>query len=559
MNTQTVTEAPVVVGIARTTLEDMIQVARFRRPVEISDEVLARMEPSRAWLGAFVEQMEAGHPTAPIYSINTGFGSLAGRRAFDDASDAAELSRRLVLSNAAGVGRYVDEEVVRATMFIRIVSLIQGHSGIRAEIVTTLAEMLNRGVCPAIPEYGSLGASGDLIPLAHVAIVMTRSHTGEDEELDSGEAFLDGAVVSGKTAMAAAGLDRLPLGAKDGLALLNGTSFSCAQAALALFDAQNLLETAQVTAAMTIEALMGFGDAFIAELHEARGQKGQIEVAARIRELLAGSSLIDGSAETDPVRQPPQDAYSLRCVPQVFGAVKDTLEFAAGIIGNEINAATDNPLIFPSLPSSRSLKAVSGGNFHAEYVAFAADFISIVVTEIGNITERRLFRLDDGTLNRGLPDMLIDSEQTGMDCGYMLPQYLAAALVSDSKTLSHPDSVDSIPTCANQEDHVSMANNAGRHARQVVANIETVVGIELLMACQALELRLAKPETASATLAPTSRAVLEMVRSSRSADGRAVGHIRKDVVMYPRVRTARDLVHGGAVVTAVNEVLSGAA
>ncbi|MFD1212082.1 histidine ammonia-lyase [Arthrobacter sp. GCM10027362] len=557
MNTQTVTEAPVVVGAERATLEDLIQVARFRRPVQLADEVPARMEPSRAWLGSVVEQMEAGQPTAPIYSINTGFGSLAGRRAFDKASDAAELSRRLVLSNAAGVGRYVDEEVVRATMFIRIVSLVQGYSGIRPEIVTTLAEMLNRGVCPAIPEYGSLGASGDLIPLAHVAIVMTRSHTGGDEEADSGEALLEGAVVSGKAAMAAAGLDRLPLGAKDGLALLNGTSFSCAQAALALFDAQNLLETAQVTAAMTIEALMGFGDAFIAELHQARGQKGQIEVAARIRQLLAGSTLVDGSAEADPVRQPPQDAYSLRCVPQVFGPVKDTLEFAAGIIDNEINAATDNPLIFPSLPAGRSLKAVSGGNFHAEYVAFAADFISIVVTEIGNITERRLFRLDDGTLNRGLPDMLIDSEQTGIDCGYMLPQYLAAALVSDSKTLSHPDSVDSIPTCANQEDHVSMANNAGRHARQVVANIETVVGIELLMACQALELRLARPDTASATVAPASRAVLELVRSSKSADGRPVDHIRKDVVMYPRVRTALELVHSGAVVNAVERALGG--
>ena len=557
MNTQTVTETPVIVGAVRATLEDLIQVARLRRPVQVDPEALARMEPSREWIDSIVEQMEAGEPTAPIYSINTGFGSLAGRRAFDHASDAAELSRRLVLSNAAGVGRYVDEEVVRATMFIRIVSLTQGYSGVRPEIVTTLAEMLNRGVYPAIPEYGSLGASGDLIPLAHVAIVMTRSHTGEDEDLDSGEAFLDGAVVSGKAAMAAAGIQRIPLGAKDGLALLNGTSFSCAQAALALFDAQNLLETAQVTAAMTIEALMGFGDAFIDELHQARGQKGQIEVASRIRQLLAGSTLVDGSAEADPVRQPPQDAYSLRCVPQVFGAVKDTLDFAAGIINNEINAATDNPLIFPSLPAGRSLKAVSGGNFHAEYVAFAADFISIVVTEIGNITERRLFRLDDGTLNRGLPDMLVDSGQVGMDCGYMLPQYLAAALVSDSKTLSHPDSVDSIPTCANQEDHVSMANNAGRHARQVVANIETVVGIELLMACQALELRLAKPETAGATLAAASRSVLDLVRSTTSADGRPVDHLRQDVVMYPRVRAALNLVHDGAVVAAADDALAG--
>lgn len=545
---------PVTIGVHRTTLEDLIQVARHRRPVLIDDAIFDVMRPSQDWLQGVVDSMGPGKDTPPIYSINTGFGSLAGRRAFAEPADAAELSRRLVLSNAAGVGRYVDEEVVRATMFIRIVSLTQGYSGIRPEIVTTLTQMLNAGVCPAIPEYGSLGASGDLIPLAHVAIVMSRPHTGEDIELDSGEAMLDGNIVSGIKAMEAAGIERLPLGAKDGLALLNGTSFSAAQAALALYDAQNLLETAQITAAMSIEALMGFGDAFIDELHQARGQRGQIEVAARMRELLAGSTLIDGNASTDPVRQPPQDAYSLRCVPQVFGPIKDTLEFVGGILENEINAATDNPLIFPTLPDTRSLKAVSGGNFHAEYVAFAADFISIVVTEIGSITERRLFRLDDGTLNRGLPDMLIDSEQTGMDCGYMLPQYLAAALVSDCKTLAHPDSVDSIPTCANQEDHVSMANNAGRHARQIVANIESVVGIELLMAAQALELRMGlEPD---ARMGEASAAALALVRGTSSEDGRAIDHIRADVVMYPRIRKALELVHDGSVVDAVNQVLA---
>ncbi|MBB6407017.1 histidine ammonia-lyase [Arthrobacter sp. AZCC_0090] len=549
--------APVVLGTHRATLQDLIQVARHRRPVVVDEQALARMKPSQDWLDGVMDDMRAGKETAPIYSINTGFGSLAGRKAFDEPSDAAELSRRLVLSNAAGVGRYVDEEVVRATMFIRIVSLTQGYSGVRADIVKTLAEMLNRGVYPAIPEYGSLGASGDLIPLAHVAIVMSRSHTGEDEELDSGEAFVDGTVVSGIAAMAHAGIERLPLGAKDGLALLNGTSFSCAQAALALYDAQNLLETAQITAAMTIEALLGFGDAFIDELHQARGQRGQIEVAARLRELLSGSGLVDGDAGQDPVRQPPQDAYSLRCIPQVFGPVKDTLEFAAGIIDNEINAATDNPLIFPSLPSTRTLKAVSGGNFHAEYVAFAADFISIVVTEIGNITERRLFRLDDGTLNRGLPDMLVASEQIGMDCGYMLPQYLAAALVSDCKTLAHPDSVDSIPTCANQEDHVSMANNAGRHARQIVANIESVVAVELLMAAQALELRMDMSATAGAKPGAASLAALALLRSTAAADGRAIDYIKQDVVLYPRLRKAGELVHDGAVVAAVNAAIGG--
>lgn len=546
---------PVTIGVHRATLEDMVEVARNRRRVVIDEAVFESMRPSQEWLQGIVDSMGGDTKTPPIYSVNTGFGSLAGRRAFSEPADAAELSRRLVLSNASGVGRFVDEEVVRATMFIRIVSLAQGYSGIRPEIISTLADMLNAGVCPAIPEYGSLGASGDLIPLAHVAIVMSRSHTGEDIDLDSGEAMLAGTIVSGMTAMEAAGIERLPLGAKDGLALLNGTSFSAAQAALALVDAQNLLETAQITAAMTLEAVMGFGDAFIDELHRARGQRGQIEVAARMRELLADSTLIDGNASTDPKRQPPQDAYSLRCVPQVFGPIKDTLAFAAGILENEINAATDNPLILPALPDTRSLKAVSGGNFHAEYVAFAADFISIVVTEIGSITERRLFRLDDGTLNRGLPDMLIDSEQTGLDCGYMLPQYLAAALVSDCKTLAHPDSVDSIPTCANQEDHVSMANNAGRHARQIVENIETVVGVELLMAAQALELRAGLESTGEARMGRASASALALLRSSTSQDGRPVDHITSDVVLYPRVRRARDLVHAGSVVEEVNRVL----
>ncbi|HEX5533240.1 MAG TPA: histidine ammonia-lyase [Actinomycetales bacterium] len=544
---------PLVLGTERTTLADLIDVARHGRRVELDPSVAERMEPSHAWVADVIDQMKNGE-APPIYSINTGFGSLAGRQAFERPSDAAELSRRLVISNASGVGRFVDTEVVRATMLIRAVSLIQGYSAVRPEVAQVILDMLNAGVHPAIPEFGSLGASGDLIPLAHLSLVLSRPVDGPDEELDSGEVLVDGKVVSGKQAMTDAGIARIPLGAKDGLALLNGTSFSCAQVALALYDAETLLETAQIAAAMTIEALCGFGDAFIDDLHRARGQRGQVEVAARMRQLLEGSAFIDGDRDTDPTRQPPQDAYSLRCVPQVLGPVKDTLAFVHGLVENEINAVTDNPLVFPGLPASRSLKAVSGGNFHAEYMAFAADFLSIVVTEIGNIAERRLFRLDDGTLNRGLPDMLVASEQVGIDCGYMLPQYLAAALVSDCKTLAHPDSVDSIPTCANQEDHVSMANNAGRHARQVVANIETVVGIELLMAAQALELRMAERQTTAEALSPASRAALDLLRSTTSADGRVIDHITRDVVMYPRVRRAVELVHCRDVVGAVNEV-----
>ncbi|MBX3094812.1 MAG: histidine ammonia-lyase [Cryobacterium sp.] len=546
---------PLQIGAKRATLDDLIQVARHRRRVELAPGVAERMAPSRDWIERIIDGMAEGVETPPIYSVNTGFGSLAGKRAFDDPADAAELSRRLILADASGVGRTVEEEVVRATIFIRIVSLTQGYSGIQLSLVQGLIDMLNRDVYPAVPEFGSLGASGDLIPLAHIAIVLTGPASGDDDPLDSGEAIVDGRVVSGVEAMAHAGIPRIPITAKDGLALLNGTSFSAAQAALALHDARVLLETATITAAMSIEALLGFGDAFIAELHEARGQKGQIEVAARLRQLLAGSEFVTGDRDSDPDRQPPQDAYSLRCVPQVYGPVRDTLDWVGGILENEINAATDNPLIFPSLPPTRSLKAVSGGNFHAEYVAFAADFLSIVVTEIGNITERRLFRLDDGTLNRGLPDMLVASEKVGLDCGFMLPQYLAAALVSDSKTLAHPDSVDSIPTSANQEDHVSMANNAGRHARQVVSNIQQVVAIELLMAAQALELRVAERGVTDAAIGQASRAALALVRSTPASDGRPIAHLTQDVALYPQLRAVAELVTSGAVVTEVDRVL----
>lgn len=544
------TTVSIEIGERPLTLEDFLAIVRGRQNATISESAVAAMRVSEQWVTAITDDMRAGKTVAPIYSINTGFGSLAGRRAFDSVDDAAELSRRLILSNASGVGRFLDEDVVRGSMLIRAVSLTRGYSAVRLELPATLLAMLERGVYPAVPEYGSLGASGDLIPLAHLAIVMSRP-AGEDTDIDSGEAFVDGTLVSGIAAMQSAGLERIVLGPKEGLALTNGTSFSTAQAALALADAENLLETAQITAAMSIEALAGFGDAFLPQIHEARGHRGQIEVAERVRELLAGSEFIDGDMNRDPIRQPPQDAYSLRCTPQVLGAVKDTLRFVRGIVETEINAATDNPLVFTDLPQSRTLKAVSGGNFHAEYLAFASDFLSIVVTEIGNIAERRLFRLTDGTLNRGLPDMLIASEQVGMDCGFMLPQYLAAALVSDCKTLAHPDSVDSIPTSANQEDHVSMANNAGRHARQVVSNIENVIGIELLMAAQALELRLQIDGKDVSALSPASRTVLQLVRSHRSADGRLIDHITQDTVLYPRVRSAVELVHSGAVLDAL--------
>lgn len=550
--------ADIEVGSSPLTLEQLVAVARQHATVALTAAAEEGMRASATWVDDAVHgrlRTESDAPVTPIYSINTGFGSLAGRRAFERPEQASDLSRRLIVSNAAGVGRLLDADVVRAAMLIRIASLARGYSGIRGEVVQTLVAMLNCDVVPAVPEFGSLGASGDLIPLAHLALVASRDGEGEDRDEESGEALMDGRVASGLEAMQEAGIERVVLGPKEGLALINGTSFSTALAALAVHDADRIVRTSEVAAAMSIEALTGFGDAFLPQLHTARGQPGQIATAAHIRALLAGSELIDGSVEVDPVRQPPQDAYSLRCVPQVLGAVRDTLDFARGIVERELNAATDNPLIFTDLPDSRQLKAVSGGNFHAEYLAFVSDFTAIAVSEIGNIAERRLFRLDDGTLNRGLPDMLVASEEVGMDCGFMLPQYLAAALVSDCKTLAHPDSVDSIPTSANQEDHVSMATNAGRHVRQVVDNIATVVGIELVMAAQALELRLDVAGKGPEALAPATRAVLELVRSTPTSDGRGIDHLTRDVVLYPRIRAAAALVGSGAVLATVATTL----
>jgi histidine ammonia-lyase len=542
-------------GATPLALRDLAAVTKGTARLRLPDAARAAMKVSEDWVAGFSDRMDRGEKTEAVYSINTGFGSLSGRQAFTSSAQARDLSRRLVISNAAGVGTPFDLDTVRAAMVIRAASLCRGYSAVRAEVVETILAMLDAGVTPWVPEYGSLGASGDLIPLAHLGLVMSRDEAGE-VEADSGKAYYRGELMSGLAAMQAAGIERIVLGPKEGLALLNGTSFSTAQTALALAEAEVLLDTAEIAAAMSIEALMGFGDAFIPELHEARGHAGQIACAANLRRLLEGSRLIDGGIGRDPVRQPPQDAYSLRCVPQVLGPVRDTLAFVRGIVETEINAATDNPLVFADRLPGRSLKAISGGNFHAEYIAFAADFLSIVVTEIGNIAERLLFRLNDGTLNRGLPDMLVASEHVGMDCGYMLPQYLAAALVSDCKTLAHPDSVDSIPTCSNQEDHVSMANNAGRHARQIVRNIENVVGIEVLMAAQALELRLAERGAGREVLSPASRAVLDLLRASAATDGRPIDHLARDVVLYPRLHAVTDMVHSGAVLGAAQAALA---
>lgn len=450
------------------TLADVVKVARHAEPVSLSEEGYQAIQTSRRWLDTIVAT------DRPVYGINTGFGIFAERRI--PRVDSARLSRNLILSHAVGTGPALPEEIVRAAMLVRANTLAKGHSGVRVGIVQTLLDMLNAGVTPVVPSQGSLGSSGDLCPLSHMALVFTTDE--EDLAEESGSAIYQGQLLDGKTAMQKAGLQRIRLGPKEGLALNNGATFSAAIAALAVVDAEYLLDLADYALAMTLEAVMGCSAAFDRRLHEARGHPGQIRVAEHVREITEGSTLIN---RADRV----QDAYSLRCAPQVMGPVRDTLAFVRGIIEREINAATDNPLIFG--PED----VLSGGNFHGEPIGMAMDYLGIAMSEVAAISERRIFRLTDGRLNAGLPAMLVDNtEAAGLNSGLMMPQYTAASLVLENQSLASPDSVKSLPTSAEQEDHNANSMTAARHARQILTNTAHVLAIELYTAARAIDLRL---------------------------------------------------------------------
>jgi histidine ammonia-lyase len=471
------------------------------------------MVQSHAWVEALVARGQ------PVYGINTGFGVFADRRI--SADDTERLQRNLILSHSAGVGEPFAPEVVRAAMLIRANALALGHSGARPELAETLLAMLNAGITPIVPSQGSLGSSGDLAPLSHLALVVSRGD--RDSEANSGQVWYQGQVLSGKAGMAAAGLPRLVLGPKESLALNNGATFSTALAALAVVDGYRLLEAAQAALALSLEALRGASAAFDARLHAARGHPGQQRVAANVRRLIAGSSLIDSAGRV-------QDAYSLRCAPQVLGPAYDALDFVAGVLEREINAATDNPLLFDA-------EAISGGNFHGEGVGQAADFAAIALAEVGALAERRVARLVDGKLNDGLPPMLVGSaEAAGLHSGLMMLQYTAAALVLENQTLAAPDSVRSLPTSANQEDHNANSATAGRHLRRLVDNVRRIVAIELIAAAQAADLwlRLAP----GARLGGGSAAILAGIRA-------AVPFIEHDQLYGPYVEAVAELVAHG--------------
>jgi histidine ammonia-lyase len=546
-------------GEQRLTLSDVVEVARDARAIApLSSDVVAQMEGSAGWVARVVDDIVAakasGRKPDAYYGINTGFGALAGRTALDSAYLIKALGRNLVASHAVGVGPWFDEPVVRAAMLIRAQSLAQGRSGVRPLIVETLRNMLNAGVYPAVPEQGSLGASGDLAPLAHLALVMCGvPHASADEDLaldpTDGEAFVphddaaDGEQrlwrrVPGAEAMQRIG-GKIELQAKEALALTNGATFSAALAALALHDALHLLDHAPLIVALTLEGMRGFRDPFLSHLHRARGHAAAERFGEQVLAYVAGSELLDpGDAHIDPERMPPQDPYSVRCAPQVHGTIADTLALARTWVEMEINAATDNPLIFLELP--RRYKTLSGGNFHGEPIAMAMDFLAIAITELASISDRRMFMLTDWHPDKphGLPAFLLDEpgDRKGLNSGMMLLQVAAASLVSDCKTLAHPDSVDSIPSSANQEDHVSMSLNAARHARDVVRNVEQVLAMELLCASQAIALQLAKPGNGGLRLGAGTRVGYDAVRAA------GIAPLMQDRVLYPDIRKAVALI-----------------
>ena len=451
----------------------------------------------------------------PVYGINTGFGKLASVRI--PAADLETLQRNIVLSHAAGVGEAMPVAVTRLMMALKLASLAQGASGVREETIDLLQAMLARDVIPVVPAQGSVGASGDLAPLSHMTATM----------IGVGDCHTPHGIVPAKVAFVTHGLEQITLGAKEGLALLNGTQFSTAYALAGLFEAENLYQSALVTGALSTDAAKGSDAPFDPRIHLLRKHRGQIETADTLRNLMVGSAIRESHRVGD---EHVQDPYCLRCQPQVMGAALDVLRKAADTLATEANGVTDNPLIF-----AEDGTALSGGNFHAEPVAFAADMIALAVCEIGSLSERRIAMLVDPALS-GMPAFL--TPKPGLNSGFMIPQVTAAALVSENKQRAYPASVDSIPTSANQEDHVSMAAHGARRLLQMIENANGVLGIELLAAAQGCDFH--APLASSGSL----EAVRKLVRAQ-------VPYLDDDRHFHPDMEKAIAMVRGGAIVGAV--------
>jgi len=502
---------PILIG-APLSIADVVRVARHGDPVRLADEARGQIVHSRE----YVESLVAADRT--VYGITTGFGRLASVRIA--ASDVRQLQRNLLVSHAMGVGAPLSTEVVRAMLLLRAQSLSFGFSGIRIGVIELLLECLNRGLHPVIPSQGSVGASGDLAPLAHMALPL----------IGEGKAEIGGVVLSGREALAQAGLEPVILEAKEGLALINGTQAMTAIGALVVHDAQRLATLADIAGAMSLEALKGTATAFDARVTSVRAHPGAVAVAGNLRRLASDSPIHASHLNCEKL----QDAYSLRCMPQVHGASRDSLSHVADVVTRECNAVTDNPLIFADTDD-----VISAGNFHGQPVALVMDYAKIAIAELANISERRVEHMLDPAVS-GLPAFL--SRQGGLNSGLMISQYTAASLVSENKVLAHPASVDSIPTSANQEDHVSMGTISARHCAMILENATWVIAIELLNAAEALDFH--QP------LRPGPG-----VGAARDAVRVVVPPLEGDRVLTPDLEAVRALMLDGGLRAAVERVI----
>ena len=500
----------ILLGFDKMTIEDLVAIARNGAGVQLTKASEKRIAKTRKLIEKLVEEEKA------IYGVTTGFGALSDVTI--PKKDSAQLQTNILMSHAAGVGNPLEKEIVRAIMALRIKDLARGHSGIRLETVLQLIRLLNAGICPVVPEKGSVGASGDLVPLAHLSLVL----------LGMGEAFYKGKRLSGKEALKKCGMDPIRLEAAEGLALVNGTQVMTAIAGLAVYDSIRLSKMIDIAAAMSLEVLMGSKTEFDPRIHQLRPHPGQALAANNMDRITRNSEIITSHKDCRRI----QDAYTLRCSPQVHGASKDVIEYALNVVKVEINSSTGNPLIFPE-----TQEFLLGGNFHGQPVALAMDFLCMGVSELANISERRVERLVNPKLS-GLPAFLVSDG--GLNSGFMLAQYTAASLVSENKVLCHPACVDSIPTSANKEDHVSMGTISARKCREIIKNTENVIAIELLCGAQAMDL-FTNIKPGEGTMA-----AYNVIRGT-------VSHLESDRILSKDIEAVKSLMQSGKILEAVEE------
>jgi len=503
---------PVLLGDGPLSVESLVAIARGGARAELAPEARTRVRKSRALVEQWVREGRA------VYGVTTGFGALCEVVIPQDQT--RTLQENILMSHAAGVGNPLPEEVVRATMAVRAQDLAQGYSGLRPEILEALIRLLNTGVCPVVPEKGSVGASGDLAPMAHLALVL----------IGRGEAFFRGSRMGGGEALTASGLEPVVLEAGEGLALINGTQVMAAITGLAVFDAERLVKTADIACSISLEVLLGTNTEFDPRIHRARPHPGQAAAADNMFRITQDSAIMSSHKDCHRI----QDAYTLRCSPQVHGASRDAASHVRRVVETELASATSNPLIFAD-----SGDFLLGGNFHGQPLALAADYLSMAAAEIANVSERRIERLVNPQLS-GLPAFLV--HDSGLNSGFMIAQYTAAALVSENKVLAHPACVDSIPTSANKEDHVSMGTIAARKLRSILQNAEHVIAIELLCGCQAVDLL---------TRGRPGRGTEAAYRACRER----IPHLDRDRVLSKDIEAMVELVRSGEIIRRVEEVV----